>query len=162
MSISAENMWWCFVYVCAFSFHRSVLLCFLPLPSMLYSYVCCCYSVTKLCPTPCNPMDCSLTGSSIHGISQARILKQVAISFSRGSSGRRDQTQVTQGSNLSLLHWQVILYHWAMRAAQNLDTQNTIRFMMWCNRKLRVPPSKYSCQIIDLSLIKPSKSATSV
>ena len=39
--------------------------------------------VTQLCLTLCNPMDCSLTGSSIHGIFQARILEWVAISFSR-------------------------------------------------------------------------------
>ena len=32
----------------------------------------------------CNPMDCSLQGSSVHGILQARILKWLAISFSRG------------------------------------------------------------------------------
>ena len=36
----------------------------------------------QLCPTLCNPMDCSPLGSSVHGISQARILEQVAISFS--------------------------------------------------------------------------------
>ena len=32
----------------------------------------------------CNPMDCSLPGSSVHGISQERILKWISISFSRG------------------------------------------------------------------------------
>ena len=39
--------------------------------------------VTKSCLTPdaCNPMDCSLPGSSVHGILQARILEWVAISF---------------------------------------------------------------------------------
>ena len=37
---------------------------------------------TLLCPTPSNPMDCSLSGSSIHGIFQARVLKWVAIAFS--------------------------------------------------------------------------------
>ena len=36
--------------------------------------------------TLCYPMDCSLPGSSVHGIFQARILEWVAISFSRGSS----------------------------------------------------------------------------
>ena len=46
----------------------------------------CCCSVAKSCPTPSNLMDCSLPGSSVRGISQARILKWVAISFSRGSS----------------------------------------------------------------------------
>ena len=39
-------------------------------------------------------MDCSLPGFSVHGISQARILEWAAISFSRGSSQLRDQTQV--------------------------------------------------------------------
>ena len=39
-------------------------------------------------------MDCSPPSSSVHGILQARILEWVAISFSRGSSRPRDQTQV--------------------------------------------------------------------
>ena len=38
--------------------------------------------VTQLCPTLCDPMDCSLPGSSIHGTFQARILEWVAIAFS--------------------------------------------------------------------------------
>ena len=38
------------------------------------------------CLTLCDPMDCSPPESSVHGISQARILEWVAISFSRGSS----------------------------------------------------------------------------
>ena len=41
------------------------------------------------------PMDCSLTGSSTHGIFQARVLEWVAISFPRASSPPRDQTQVS-------------------------------------------------------------------
>ena len=45
--------------------------------------------VAQLCPTLCDPMDCSLSGSSIHGIFKARILEWVAISFSRGSSRPR-------------------------------------------------------------------------
>ena len=52
--------------------------------------------VAQLCPTLCNPMDCSLQGSSFHGIFQARVLEWVAISFSRGSSQPRDQTQVSR------------------------------------------------------------------
>ena len=38
------------------------------------------------CPTLCNPMDYSWSGSSVHGILQAKILGQVAIPFSRGFS----------------------------------------------------------------------------
>ena len=44
----------------------------------------------QLCLTLCNPMDCSLPGSSVHGILQAGILQRFAISFSRGSSCLRD------------------------------------------------------------------------
>ena len=51
--------------------------------------------VAQLCPTLCDPIDCSLPGSSVHGIFQARILEWVAISFSRGSSQPRDQTRVS-------------------------------------------------------------------
>ena len=52
--------------------------------------------VAQSCPTLCDPMDCSLPGSSVHGILQARILEWVAIFFSRGSSRPRDQTQVSR------------------------------------------------------------------
>ena len=51
--------------------------------------------VAQLCSTLCDPMDYSLSGSSIHGIFQARVLEWVAISFSRGSSRPRDRTQVS-------------------------------------------------------------------
>ena len=58
--------------------------------------VCVC-SITQSCPTLCDPMTCSPPGSSIPGISQARILERVAISFSKESF-------LTQGSNSHLLH----------------------------------------------------------
>ena len=51
--------------------------------------------VSQLCLTLCHPMDCSLPGSSVHGILQARILEWDAISFSRASSWPRDQTPVS-------------------------------------------------------------------
>ena len=47
------------------------------------------------CPTLCDPMDCSLPGSSVGGILQARTLEWVAIPFSRESSWPRDCTQVS-------------------------------------------------------------------
>ena len=52
--------------------------------------------VAQLHPTLRDSMDGSLPGSSVHGILQARILDQVAISFSRGSSPPRDRTQVSR------------------------------------------------------------------
>ena len=51
--------------------------------------------VSQSCPTLSDPMDCSLPGFSVHGIFQARVLEWAVISFSRGSSQLRDQTQVS-------------------------------------------------------------------
>ena len=51
--------------------------------------------IPQLCPTLCDPMDCSPLGFSVHGILQARILEWVAISFSRGSSRPTDRTWVS-------------------------------------------------------------------
>jgi hypothetical protein len=51
--------------------------------------------VTQWCLTCCDPVDCKLPGSSIHGISQSRVLEWVAISFSRASSRPRDRTLVS-------------------------------------------------------------------
>ena len=66
--------------------------------------------VTQFCPTLCELMDCSLSGSSVCGIFQARILGWVIIPFSRGSSWPRDWTGVCciAGRFLTL---------WAMREA---------------------------------------------
>ena len=44
----------------------------------------------------CDPMDSSPSGSSVHGIFWARVLEWIAISFSKGSSQPRDQTQVSR------------------------------------------------------------------
>ena len=65
------------------------------------------YSVAQSCLTVCNPMDCSLLGSSVHGIFHARILERVAISLSRESSRPMDQTHI------SWISWigRQILYH---------------------------------------------------
>ena len=63
--------------------------------------VCVCVCVrAQSCPALWDPMDCSLPGSSIHGISQARILEWVAISSSRVCSWLKDKTYL-----LHLLHW---------------------------------------------------------
>ena len=51
--------------------------------------------VTQSCTTVRDPLDCSLPGSSVHGILQERILEWVAIPFSRGISLTRDRTQVS-------------------------------------------------------------------
>ena len=66
-------------------------------------------SVTQFCPTLCNSMDYRLPGSSVHGISQARILEWVASFFSRGSSWPRHGTCTSCGSCIG----RQILYYWA-------------------------------------------------
>ena len=55
------------------------------------------------CPTCCDPVACSLPGSSVQGILQARILGWVAMPSSRRSSWSRNWIHIS----LSLLHWQV-------------------------------------------------------
>ena len=75
----------------------------------------------------CDPMDCSLPVSSLHGILQARVLEWVAISFSRGSSWPRDQIQVSHipGRCFNL---------WATREAHRLfsASQVLLSFLSWC------------------------------
>ena len=70
----------------------------------------CCCSVTQSCLSLCDPIDCSLPGSSVHEIFQARVLEWAAISFSRGSSQPRDGTWV---SHIAGRHFTV----WATREA---------------------------------------------
>ena len=69
--------------------------------------------VAQSCPNLCDPMDCSLPGSSVHGIFQARVLEWFATSFSSGSSRARDQTQV---SHIVDRHFTV----WATREVQGI------------------------------------------
>ena len=61
--------------------------------------------VTQSCLTLCDPMDCCLPGSSVHGIVQARILEWVAISFSRGSSQPRAWTWVSHIASRLFTVW---------------------------------------------------------
>ena len=61
--------------------------------------------VVQLCPSLCNPMDCSLPGSSIHEIFQARVLEWAATSFSKGSSRPRDRTRVSHIAGRRFTVW---------------------------------------------------------
>ena len=71
--------------------------------------VSCCCLAAESCPTLCDPMDCSPPDTSVHRISQARILEWVAISLSMGSSQPRDQSHISfiscvAGDSLPLSH----------------------------------------------------------
>ena len=67
---------------------------FSPLPSVGFRLHCGCL-VFQSCPTLCDPTDCSPPGSSVHGVSQARILEWVVIFSSKETSRSRDQTRVS-------------------------------------------------------------------
>ena len=67
--------------------------------------------VSQSCLTLCDPVDCSPPGSSVRGILQVRILEWVAISFSRGSSGPRDQTQVSRTAGRRFNLWATSPHH---------------------------------------------------
>ena len=65
----------------------------------------------QLCLTLCDPIDCNLPGSSVHGILQTRVLDWVAILSTRGSARPRDQTGVSCVSCIG----RQSLYHWATK-----------------------------------------------
>ena len=73
-------------------------------------------------------MDCSPSGSSVHGLLLARILEWVAMSSSRGSSRPRDRTQVSYVS--SICRW--ILYHWC-----HLGSPEKIKWSVYMLKKKR-------------------------
>ena len=78
-----------------------------------------CVIGSQSCPTLCDPLDCSPPGSSVHGISQARILEWGAISFSRGPSRPRDQTRVSHIAGRRFTVWATREAHFVLRPYQN-------------------------------------------
>ena len=71
------------LHVCGFIFFFIFLYEKLPVNCKANSFWSnCCFLVAKLCPSLCDPMDCSLPGSPVHGIFQARVLEWGAIAFS--------------------------------------------------------------------------------
>ena len=102
------------------------------------SNVCLSVLVAELCPTLCDPLDCSPPSFSTHGILQARTLKWVAIPFSKRSSWPRDQTWA---SCIAVRFFTV----WAIRETQ---------------RMFRVKLDKLSCLINKRGLEKCLKLST--
>ena len=93
--------------------------------------------VAQWCPTLCNPTDCSLSGSSVHGIFLARVLEWVAISFSRdlpdpGIELRSPALQADASSespgkpNSPGMHLQICIYLKACRRKQFPVTSFTV------------------------------------
>ena len=100
-------VWVCVLLINAFSFIQKrkewyiyfkygIVISWSSILRLLLLFLCVC-STTQSCLILCNPMDCNLPGPQ-SGIFQARILEQVAISYSRGSSPPRDWTPVPWAS----------------------------------------------------------------
>ena len=90
----------CETHLCFLCMYMSVFISF-----FFHSARC---STAKSCPTVCSPLHCSPSGSSVRGISQARILEWVAISSFRGSFQPRDGTRISYISCIG----RELLYHW--------------------------------------------------
>ena len=104
-------------------------------------------SVAQSCPTLCDPMDCSLQGSSIHGIFQARVQEWVAISFSRGSSRPRDP---------GLWHCSQTLYRLHHQGSPKLSPVRRVYAPLFClvhnkdlERRILKPLARHSSRVLD-------------
>ena len=97
--------------------------------------------VAQSCLTLWDPANCSLPGSSVHGILQARILEWVAIPFSRGSSQPRDWTQVSYIAGRFFTIW-------SPREAPLLCVHFPLLHVEWC-MFLRIRLAKESRVILD-------------
>ena len=91
--------------------------------------------VAQLCPTLGNPMECSLPGSSVHGIFQAIVMEWIATSLLQGIF-------LTQGSNPGLPHCRQMLYrlnhqgkkaeHWRIDALKKVMLEKTLESPLVC------------------------------
>ena len=95
--------------------------------------------VAQLCPTLSDPMDCSLLGSSIHGIFQARLLEWGAIAFSSGFPYFLQFT--SEFGNKEFMIWATVSsqswFCWLYRASPSLAANNIINLISvltiwWC------------------------------
>ena len=98
-------------------------------------------------------MDCNPPGSSVQGISQARILKCVVISFSRGCSPPRDQIWVSCLAG-RLLHFKKILYLLSHQGSPKVILLSTSRIQHWGRSQLRV------CKSVCLLQFQPFQKAS--
>ena len=102
--------------------------------------------VTQSCLTLFDLTDCSPSGSSAHGILQARTLEWVAMPFSKGSSRPRDRTWVSCIALPTKIHlikamvFPVVMYGCESWTIKKAERRRTDAFELWCWRRLlRVP-----------------------
>ena len=85
--------------------------------------------VAQSCPTLSDPMDCSLPGSSVHGIFQARVLEWGAIAFSNYNSNRK----LIHYPPIKLISFAFKIYSDAHYSSPSAPTQHqaTVTFLEW-------------------------------
>ena len=87
--------------------------------------------VAQSCPSVCDPMDCSLPGSSVHGILQARMLEWVAIPFYRESSQPRDRTQVSRIAARFFIIWAILQFNGEKKIEVSSACQHWPSTVIW-------------------------------
>ena len=116
--------------------------------------------VTQSCLTLCDPMDCSLLGSSVHAVFQARVLEWVAISFSKGSSQPRNWTwspALQEDALPSEPPGKPRCENWIIKKTEH---QRIDAFKLWCWRTLlRVP---WTARRSNQSILKETNSEYSL
>ena len=108
--------------------------------------------VAQSCPTLCYPMDCI-----VHGILQARILEQVAIPFSRGSSQPRDWTlqvdsfyQLSHKGSPRILEWEAYPFPSRSSRPRNWTKASCIAggfFISWATREAHTETQSYKKRV---------------
>ena len=97
--------------------------------------VCVCVWVAQSCLTLCDPMDCSLLGSSVRAI----ILEWVAIPFSRGSSPPRGRTQISCITGRFFTIWAIPGKAWIYRSSKEIYWTE-VCWCPWAVRALQLTP----------------------
>ena len=125
----------------------------------LIQWVCACVRAKslQLCPTLCNPMDCSPPGASVHGILQARALEWVTMLLLRGSSQPRNWTCVLSlalaGGTFTARAWEVYI--------QWVNTDYCLHFPnTWTMTVSQYVGSSYHCPLSEWSQCPPTRSPT--
>ena len=121
---------------------------------LVYIWRSCCCLVTKLCPTLLQPHGLSLPGSSVHRISQVRILEWVAISFRS-----RDGTHISCIDRWILYHWatrKVIIYMSSVQFSCSGVRLFAIPWTTACQVSLSITNSQSSPKLMSIESVMPS------
>ena len=124
----------------------------------IYTYNVC--SVAQSCVKLCHPIDCSLPGSSVHGIFQVRILEWVAISLSSRSSWPRGWTHVSciscigRGLLYHCVTWQahihLLLSHVVLKIVITVQHFPFLFFIAFCPHFMATVSSQISCKLLRI------------